>query len=165
MIFPRLGFLFLFFQLSVVLSAQTSGLRVKTDHYKTRKFNVVIFPKEYEELGTLTCFTPKRNHIDRAEMALMEALPNLNHEEANQGKGVGPLIHKNLKKYKRQYFGFINEKGEHILSINCFWSRKGDFDYWKEERVIVFDGGSYYWTVLFNLESGELYGLRINGSA
>lgn len=70
----------------------------------------------------------------------------------------------NLKKYKRQYFGYINKNNEHTLFINCFW---GDEIFhkneWLKNRIMVLDGGSYYWNVKYNIEKDELFDLDVNG--
>ena len=36
-------------------------------------------------------------------------------------------------------------------------------DRWLTNRIMVLDGGSYYWNVKFNLDKNELFELDING--
>jgi hypothetical protein len=89
-------------------------------------------------------------------------LKNLNNQLVNQSST--PITHKKLSKYKRQYFGYIDKNGDKILLINCFWSKdKNAKDRWLTDRIMVLDGGSYYWNVKFNLNKKRLFDLDVNG--
>ena len=143
---------------------QTETTDIKTDHYKTTKFDVAIFPASYIDLIPGKRFTPTRQEIDKAETALRTELKELNKQLINQH--TTPIIHKKLKKYKRQYFGYIDNKGNKILRINCFWDKDNDSrDNWLKDRISVQDGGSYYWNIKFNLNTGKLFDLQVNGYA
>jgi hypothetical protein len=143
---------------------QTDTTFTKAERYKTNKFDAAIFPSNYFDLIGGQRFTPTRQEIDKAELALQTHLKALNKDLANQTST--PIIHKNLKKYKRQYFGYIDKNGDRILLINCFWSKHIDFSKrWLQDRVVVLDGGSYYWSIKFNLNKNELFSLHINGYA
>ncbi|MBK7138921.1 MAG: hypothetical protein IPH74_07800 [Bacteroidetes bacterium] len=134
------------------------------DHYKTKKFDTAIFPANYLDNIPGQRFTPSRKEIEKAEIGLKNNLKALNNPIVNQSST--PIIHKKLNKYKRQYFGYIDKNGDRILLINCFWSKDKDYsDLWLMERIMVFDGGSYYWNVKFNLDKNELFELGINGYA
>jgi len=142
---------------------QTESTFVSADHYKTRKFDVAIFPSDYIELFSGPSFTPTRQDIERAELSLRKNLEQLNQPFVNQTPKT--IIHKNLNKYKRQYFGSLGASGQRFLIINCFWVKKRDktTQDWLKQRISVLDGGSYYWQVKFNLDTGELFDLNING--
>lgn len=143
---------------------QSDTTFTKADRYKTNKFDIAIFPANYYDLIGEQRFTPTREEIDKAELALQNDLKNLNRDLINQSSS--PIIHKNLSKYKRQYFGYIDKNGDRILLINCFWSKdKDDLEHWLTGRIMVLDGGSYYWNVRFNLDKGKLFELDINGYA
>jgi len=135
----------------------------EADHYKTNTFDVAIFPANYIDLIPGKRFTPTRKEIDKAEFILLTDLKKLNKDLINQSSNT--IIHKNLTKYKRQYFGYIDKKGDRILLINCFWSRDNDDYNWLQSRVVIFDGGSYYWNVKLNLTKEKLFDLDINGEA
>jgi len=144
--------------------AQTDTTFKKADHYKTKEFDVAIFPANYLDLIPGQRFTPTRQEIDKAEKVLHNNLKTLNSQLVNQSST--PIIHKNLHKYKRQYFGYIDKNGDRILIINCFWSHdKDDTDRWLKDRIIAHDGGSYYWNIKLNLDKNELFDLDINGYA
>lgn len=134
----------------------------KADHYKTKKFDVAIFPSNYFALIPGQRFTPTRQEIDRAEISLRYDLKILNKQLLNQS--TTPVIHKNLHKYKRQYFGYVDKNGDRILLINNFWSKDNDYKaQWLVNMIIVHDGGSYYWNVKFNLNKKQLFDLEVNG--
>ena len=135
------------------------------EHCQTKKNNVAIFPANSRELfyGNER-FTPSKSDIETAELALINQLASINTERHNQYDT--PVIDKNLIKYKRQYFGYIDSKGNKILFINCFWKRdKEDERLWLNERIMVLDGGSYFWNIKFNLNTNELFDLDINGES
>ncbi|TDD99535.1 hypothetical protein [Flavobacterium cellulosilyticum] len=143
---------------------QTNITFKKADHYKTKKFDVAIFPENYFEFISEQRFTPSRQEIDKAEIALRNNLKISNKQVANQSST--PIIHIKLNKYKRQYFGYIDKNGDRILFINCFWSKnKNNTERWLTSEIMVLDGGSYYWNVKFNLAKNEIFDLNINGSA
>ena len=133
------------------------------EHFKTRQFEVAIFPESSNEIMQQNRFTPTKEEIIKAENTLKYKLKLLNNPLMNQSRS--PIIHKNLKKYKRQYFGYINAKGEKILYINSLWSKSNRENYWLQQMMMVSDGGSYYWNIEYNLETDELENLKVNGYA
>ena len=149
----------------LTISAQISSDSIQIDHYKTKNFDCAIFPSNYVDLIGGERFTPIRTEVDQAEKALTEDLEKTNNSLINQDGKYNPIIHKNLKKYNRQYFGYIDKNGDKILLINCFWKQKNRFVNWKKERVMVLDGGSHYWSIKLNLTTGKLFDLNVNGSA
>ncbi len=135
------------------------------EHFQTSEFDVAIFPENsLEILPGKGRFTPTHDEIKSAEKSLATQLRELNSEKLNQHDS--PVIDKNLKKYKRQYFGFIDGKGNKVLFINCFWRKeKEESLLWLKERIRVLDGGSYFWNVKFNVAKMQLFDLDVNGEA
>ena len=135
------------------------------EHFKTKQFEVAIFPESSNELMQQNRFTPTKEEIIKAENALKSKLKFINNPLMNQSSS--PIIHKNLKKYKRQYFGYINDKGEKILYINSLWSKsvKENLWDWLNEIIWISDGGSHYWNIEYNLKTEELENLKVNGYA
>ncbi len=152
-----------FFFLSEFLSAQEENVPSIAEHYKTKKFDVAIFPASSRELfDGPDRFTPSKQDVEYGEDALINQLPALNLERHNQFET--PVIDKNLSKYKRQYFGYYDNNRNRILFINCFWKRdKEENLLWLNERIMVLDGGSYFWSVKYNLNTNELFDLDVNG--
>lgn len=133
------------------------------ENFKTDEFNIAIFPQEHSEFLPEKRFTPTKEDILQAEKALKTNLKFINKNLANQSSS--PIIHKNLKKYKRQYFGCYDEQGRKYLLINSFWSDRIEEKGWLNGMVIVMDGGSYYWQIKYYLENDELKDLSVNGYA
>jgi len=68
-----------------------------------------------------------------------------------------------LNQYKRQYYAITNEKGEKEVWINCFcdsWGRN-----WREELILVLDGGNCYFNLKINLKTEQYYDVIVNGYA
>jgi hypothetical protein len=136
---------------------------VKIDHYISSKFDCAIFPANtYDLTPGKKRFTPTRKEIEKAELALQGQLKSINLRRPNQSSS--PVIDENLSKYLRQYFGYIDKSGNRILFINFLWKKeKEDDNRWLKERIMVNDGGSYYWNIKFNINSGKLFDLDVNG--
>lgn len=135
--------------------------KVIADHYKNCKFNVVIFSKDYKSFKNGDSFSPSRENVEEAEKMLRSDLKKLNKEMTNQSSS--PIIHKKLKKYNRQYFGFVDHKGHKILYINALWKRKNKTNSWLKRYIKMNDGGSYFWQIYYDLTTKKLYGLNVNG--
>ncbi|MEL1246871.1 hypothetical protein [Flavobacterium helocola] len=133
------------------------------EHFKTRQFEVAIFPESCNEIMQQNRFTPTKEDIIKAENALKSKIKEVNRNFENQYNS--PIIHRNLKKYKRQYFGFINNKGEKVLYINSLWKKNEKETKWLRQIIMVSDGGSYYWNIEYNLDNDELMNLSVNGPA
>jgi len=61
----------------------------------------------------------------------------------------------------RQYAGFIVD-GERKIYINAMCT---EIDGWRTGGVMVMDGGNCFWTAVYNVDSGELESLSVNGDA
>ena len=81
----------------------------------------------------------------------------------NMGYDVSNFeLEKNILKYNRQYFGYINEKGEKVFYINLF---KESIDCEMNAELIVLDGCSNYWQISFVLDTQEFKDFSVNGCA
>jgi hypothetical protein len=120
-------------------------------------------------------FTPTIDDIERAEQILKKNLKSVNQSRMNQ-VGNCPIIHKNLKSYRRQYFGYIDGSGNKIIYATFNWDRyslldrlrgtyKDESENWKKEREMVLDGCSFHWEIKINLDTKELFDLGVNGLA
>ena len=90
-------------------------------------------------------------------------IKEINKDRPNQGRHYGPIIDKNLGKYTRQYAGFINDKGERVIHAGLNWKRNDEE--WKTDFILVFEGGSYHWTIRYNLDKDEFFQFCLNGIA
>ena len=115
-----------------------------------------IFGLYFEGVKSRT--TPTEEDIKRAETTLSDSIDSFT------GNYSPNIRKKNLKKYTRQYAGFVNKKGETIIYINLF--RNIDRE-WKSELdkeiLWILDGGDDYWQIFVNIEDKDLFGLIING--
>lgn len=142
----------------------SQGKTFVAENYKTENFDIAIFPKTYIEFLPEKRFTPTKAQIDLAETELRINLKQINSRKINQTSS--PIIDKNLKKYRRQYFGYIDENGDEILIINSFWKeRKDKKEVWLNDYIRVLDGGSYYWGIKYNITKKKLFELIVNGYA
>lgn len=131
-------------------------------HFKTNDFDVAIFPGILNDPINFEGFDITEEEVIKAEKKLKSNLKLINANLENQH--TTPLIHKKLRKYKRQYIGLYDEKGEKYLLINAFWSRHKE-ENWLNEIIYVSDGGSYYWNIRYYIETDELKDLSINGNS
>jgi hypothetical protein len=63
--------------------------------------------------------------------------------------------------YRRQLVVAKNKFGEKEVWVNCFCGTGGDN--WRNEIIVVFDGGSCYFNLKINLTTNKFYDLIING--
>lgn len=61
----------------------------------------------------------------------------------------------------RQYVGIV-EDGERKIVINSMCQA---FEDWESEYIEVMDGGPCFWNAVYNVETGELETLIVNGEA
>ncbi|MDV0447703.1 hypothetical protein MsAg5_16140 [Methanosarcinaceae archaeon Ag5] len=64
------------------------------------------------------------------------------------------------EKYYRQYVLFLNERGEHCFWINFFCRPVGN---WKASRVDVKNGGTCYFSIGLNIDTGKRFDFLVNG--
>ncbi len=69
-------------------------------------------------------FTPTLDLIKLIENQLENEIKVLNNPKLNQGRGLGPVIHRKLPKYYRQYIGLSTDDGDKIVEINFVWNNK-----------------------------------------
>ncbi len=127
-------------------------------------FDGVIFTKEYN-VGPFvepnsTRFTPSINDI-----ALIEKLLDRNLDTVGGRSSQNVAIHKNLKNYVRQYWGYITEKGEKIIYINALdnESNAAQGRRWLNDLIEVLDGGPAFWNIKVNLTNPQLFDFSVNG--
>ena len=154
----KLSFFLLF--LSIAMFSQRKTV---AQHFVVKPLEIAIFPAEYQDYGLKgKRFSPHESDVLMAEKALATKLEKVNHLLMNQS--TTPVIHKNLNNYFRQYFGIINKKGQQVLLIQLFWKNidQSNNRRWLNERIDVSEGGSFYWNIKYNIETGELFDLKVN---
>lgn len=109
--------------------------------------------------------------LQKIETIINDCVNNYNQEQEKRyieikvKKPENKLDKKNfridLTNYKRQYEAVINTKGEKEVWVNCFCRTHNSN--WKNERVIVKDGGNCYFNLKINLTTGQYYEIMVNG--
>ena len=135
---------------------------------KGKGFRGYLFDKDHFVLMSIenqqARYTPEEQDVLLAERIIKDGLAVVNSPMDNQGGGC-PVIHKNLKKYIRQYVGFVNEAGEKVIWINFIWKSNADEKRLANDIESALDGCSHYWNIKVNIGKSTLYELNINGSA
>jgi hypothetical protein len=141
---------------------------VKGDDFEGVVFSQdFVFPFLSNQSGDRR-FTPSNTDIEAAEKLLTTNIKSINTLKLKQGGENGPIIHENLKKFARQYYGYVSDEGEKIVYISCLMKsnyKRSDkqLPNWIKGAVVVLNGGSNYWQVQANLSNQTLFGLDING--
>ena len=118
-------------------------------------------------------FTPNLDEIKKAEEILRKKIRIANHKMVNQGDGC-PIIHNNLNIYRRQYFGYYNDKNEKVILVTFNKNKltiieklkgfqKDESENWKKEKESWQDGCSNHWEIKINLETESLFEMYVNG--
>lgn len=159
-------------------SAQSKSFTEKRSsnhtYIKSKNFEGVIFSKDFmlpflSDVTASKRFTPTVEDIERAELLLSKDIKAVNALQLNQGGIKGPVIHENLNRFVRQYFGYYSDEGDKVVYISCLL--KGNYDNtsksarWLDGAVVVLNGGSNYWQVQANLNKPNLFGLDVNNLA
>ena len=97
-------------------------------------------------------WTPSQDDILKMEEQLNIYLQNF----------VGQNVLKNLSSYKRQYIGVVKEESKLLLG-NYFCEASG-ID-WKQQPVIVDDGGNCYFQTELDMDSGQIIYFMVNGES
>ena len=157
----------LLFTSVTTLGQVTKKISEQTTFVNAGQFKGVIFSADYElpifDHADKSRFTPTIDEVMKFEKELMGRIKEINKNRPNQGGHYGPIIDKRLSKYSRQYAGFINDRGERIIHVGLNWRRHDEE--WKTDFILVFDGGSYHWTIRYNLDKDDFFHFGVNGIA
>lgn len=107
-------------------------------------------------------FTPSFEAIEHFECRLVKRINSLTRQLPDQGPGCPPINRRTLKKYTRQYFGFITKNDEKVLFVNFVWSKGIGTENLDKDLVSVLDGCSHYWNIQYNFTTDAFYGLDVN---
>lgn len=106
-------------------------------------------------------YTPTIEDVRCAERLLNDNITYLKEHQSEKNKGY-PVIYKKLKKYKRQYVGYLNQDGDIVIWI-FFMKDYQDSCRLSKDIIVMSDGGSNYWSIIVNLTKKTLYDMKING--
>ena len=135
---------------------------------KTGEFEGAIILKEqgrseYFGKNIKAFWTPTEQNVLDAEKLAQAYLEKYHRNDNYHNMSVKHILSQ-LKKYKRQYVGLIDENGDKSVWINYFHD-SGDFPQWDQQLVEVNDGGDNFFNIKVNLNKKNSYDLSINGVA
>ena len=152
--------------LSMVIALAVPGTAMSQEHSLLVDTGVIFSAQQlersadaYRKMGIMPPYwTPSSEDIARLERELK---PYLAGETTPQAKVIGST---KFGSYKRQYLGYTND-GRRWIFVNsfCEWWTKEKGRLWHEDRFIVFDGGSCFFTVRYNQSNSQFHELKING--
>ena len=106
-------------------------------------------------------YTPTEEDIAEAERLIQKRIAYVNRVHENQ-EGDCPVVDEHMRKYERQYVGFTDITGCHIVWVNFVWD-ESMADSLKKDIVLTEGGCGHYWHIKVNLTTGKVYGLEVNG--
>lgn len=107
-------------------------------------------------------YTPSNTDIVEAERLLQKKIDYVNREHINQ-EGQCPIIDEHMRMYKRQYVGFTDVTGSHIIWINGIWDDNVTKERLADDIILTRGGCGRYWHVRVNLDTKKVYSLEVNG--
>lgn len=105
-------------------------------------------------------YTPTKKDVIQIEKILKDSIGRVLKKQRYPNTSIN---RNTLKKYKRQYVGFITKNGDVVIWISLLRNKEIDDVELSKDIVTVLDGGEKYWSVFINLTKDTLYGVRING--
>ncbi|PUV22500.1 hypothetical protein [Sphingobacterium athyrii] len=131
-----------------------------------KNYEGVIFPKEHPIWGfppESGRYTPSEEDITRAEKILQDSI-GTDYIAENQRQYKKLTINKKtLRKYIRQYLGYLTSEGNVIIRVYLYRGIEMDDEKLSKDIIEIQDGGSNYWNIDINLSTKELSGMSVNG--
>ena len=106
-------------------------------------------------------YTPTEEDIAEAERLIQKRIAYVNRFHVNQ-EGDCPVVDEHMRKYERQYVGFTDITGCHIVWVNFVWD-ESMADSLRNDILLTEGGCGHYWHIKVNLTTGKVYGLEVNG--
>lgn len=154
----------MFFPYISLSSQEANTIKVKESGYKG-----YIFPKEHFVFGVnyaeiKTRITPTLDDIKKAESILSDSINVITKRSQPYRYSSKPTINKrSLKKYKRQYIGFLTKNNEVVIWINLLKNKDITKEQLSLDIVTVLDGGANYWNIYINITRKEISYMYVNG--
>lgn len=106
-------------------------------------------------------FTPTDAEIAEAERLIQKRIAYVNREHYNQ-QGMCPVIDEHMRMYRRQYVGFTNDRGDHIIWANFLWDENLTDERLAGDVLLTRGGCAHFWHIKCNLSTKKVYGLEVN---
>lgn len=108
-------------------------------------------------------FTPTDEEVADAEALIQKRIANVNRDHYNQ-EGMCPIIDEHMRMYRRQYVGFTNDRGDHIIWVNFLWDDNLTDERLASDVLLTSGGCGHFWHLKCNLATRKVYGLEVNES-
>ncbi len=134
------------------------------EQVKTAEFEGAIVPQEQgaafdRGIGRISgadgYWTPQKDQVLKLEESIETELRQIAPLQS-------PNLWEKLSQYKRQYLGILRD-GRLKIYANFFCS--DDIADWREQPVLVLDGGDCFFHLVYDLDTGAFSELSINGEA
>lgn len=106
-------------------------------------------------------FTPTDAEIAEAERLIQKRIAYVNRDHYNQ-QGMCPVIDEHMRMYRRQYVGFTNDRGDHIIWANFLWDEQLTDEKLASDVLLTKGGCGHFWHLKCNLATKKVYGLEVN---
>ena len=150
----------------LILVLGSQFLNAQSSYVEGKGYKGYVFDKEHFVFMSIENqkerYTPRQFDISMVEQLLKDSI---DHIMKNQNDCSKQAVNKhNIKKYRRQYVGFITKDNEIIIWIN-FLKKDRNFGNKDLSRdiVSVLDGGCNFWSIHANLTKRKLFNLHVNG--
>ncbi len=107
-------------------------------------------------------FTPTDAEIAEAERIIQKRIAYVNRDHYNQG-GMCPVIDEHMRMYRRQYVGFTNDRGDHVIWVNFLWDDELTDERLASDILLTTGGCGHFWHLKCNLNTTKVYSLEVNG--
>ena len=108
-------------------------------------------------------FTPTDAEIAETERIIQKRIDYANRDHINQG-GMCPVIDEHMHKYRRQYVGFTNDRGDHIVWVNFLWDDNLTDETLASDVLLTTGGCGHFWHIQCNLNTRKVCCLEVNGN-
>ncbi len=108
-------------------------------------------------------FTPTDEEIAETEGLIQKRIDYINQDHYNQ-EGMCPIIDEHMRMYRRQYVGFTNDRGDHIVWVNFLWDDNLSNEKLASDILLTKGGCGHFWHIKCNLATRKVYGLEVNES-
>jgi hypothetical protein len=127
----------------------------------TNDYNGIIYPQHPYDKDI--SFIPSIGEMEILEKNLTKNLENIlaTEKDTSELKNKA-MIRKDLKRYKRRYFGRISIEGEKIIMVEFIHPDIIEKEEWKKPIWSVDGGGYIFWRIQYRLKEEEFYDFIIN---
>lgn len=162
MIARRITFCFVYiaFALHLIVACSSPAQNLQGEHW-------TIFPEQQaRKLGVAGWVTTSGHTADywtpaqESVFALEDGVAVFLQENSDRFYEQGTPVWERLDEYNRQYIGIVLDE-KRIVYANFFCSSY-DID-WREEFVMVLDGGDCFFQFKYDVDSDTLFDLQVNG--